>query len=128
MPRFVVLEHDWPTRHWDFLLEAGSVLNAWRLLAKPEAGADIPAEKNADHRLLYLDYEGPVSGDRGTVKRWDTGTFEWIATAPIQVRLLGGRMRGIVSIRSSTAGWVWRLNRDVSPVRSGDNLGGHKVE
>ena len=23
MPRFVILEHDWPTRHWDFFLESG---------------------------------------------------------------------------------------------------------
>src|SRR5437764_12400592 len=76
MPRFVILEHDWPTRHWDLLLEAGDVLRAWRLLEEPELGQTIRAEPNADHRLMYLDYEGPVSGDRGSVKRWAAGVFQ----------------------------------------------------
>ena len=26
MPRYVVLEHDFPTLHWDLMLEFGSVL------------------------------------------------------------------------------------------------------
>ena len=79
MPRFVVLAHDWPSPHWDFLAESGGVLRAWRLLAEPAAGAEVPAEPNADHRLAYLDYEGPVSGGRGRVARWAAGTCEWLA-------------------------------------------------
>jgi hypothetical protein len=96
MPRFVILEHDWPTLHWDFLLETGSVLRAWRLLAEPTPGKAVPAEANADHRVLYLDYEGPVSGDRGNVRRWDAGTFEWIADDPerIEIVLRGGKLVG----------------------------------
>src|SRR5437868_1093145 len=43
MPRFVVLEHDWPSLHWDFLLEAGEVLLAWRLLEEPATGQDVRA-------------------------------------------------------------------------------------
>src|SRR5438874_2539346 len=65
MPRFVILEHDWPTRHWDFLLEAGDVLRAWRLLDEPAPGKAVLAEPNFDHRLLYLDFEGALSGNRG---------------------------------------------------------------
>lgn len=76
MPRFVILEHDWPTPHWDLLFEAGPVLKAWRLLAEPTAGRTVPAEPNFDHRLLYLDYEGPVSNNRGTVHRHDSGTYD----------------------------------------------------
>ena len=75
MPRFAILEHDWPSRHWDLFLEAEGVLKAWRLLAEPRPGLTVPAELAADHRLLYLDYEGEVQGGRGTVKRWDAGTF-----------------------------------------------------
>jgi hypothetical protein len=82
MPRFVILEHDWPTRHWDLLLEAGDVLKAWRLLAEPALGKTIPAERNADHRLMYLDYEGPVSGDRGSVRRWAEGQYDMIRNWP----------------------------------------------
>ncbi len=95
MPRFVILTHDWPTPHWDLLLEAGDALLSWRLLAEPSAGATIPAERNADHRKMYLDYEGPVSGNRGTVTRWDSGTFEWIEKR-IAARLNGSRITGTI--------------------------------
>lgn len=96
MPRFVVLEHDWPTLHWDFLLEAGPVLRAWRLREEPGAGRIVPAEGNADHRRLYLDYEGPVAGNRGTVRRWDAGEFDWLNDEPdrVDVELRGTRLRG----------------------------------
>jgi hypothetical protein len=96
VPRYVILEHDWPTRHWDFLLEAGDVLRAWRLLEEPGPGKAIPAEPNFDHRLVYLDYEGPLSGDRGSVTRWDAGTFEWIEDGPdrVIVELAGGKLAG----------------------------------
>src|SRR4051794_28972290 len=96
MPRFVILEHDWPTRHWDFLLEAGSVLRAWRFLVEPTPGCVVPAEANADHRLFYLDYEGPVSGDRGNVTRWDAGTFDWLSDRAdcVEVELRGRKLTG----------------------------------
>ena len=96
MPRFVVLEHDWPTRHWDLLFEAGPVLKAWRLLAEPGVGRAVPAEPNFDHRLIYLDYEGPVSGGRGAVARWDAGTFVGeVGGDGWAVRLAGGRLVGV---------------------------------
>jgi hypothetical protein len=96
MPRFVILEHDWPTPHWDFLLEAGRVLRAWRLLAEPASDLVVPAEANFDHRLEFLDYEGPVSNNRGTVRRWDTGTFDWIVDEPerVVVELHGAKLTG----------------------------------
>ena len=96
VPRYAILEHDWPERHWDLFLEADGVLRAWRLLAEPLPGAVVPAESAADHRLMYLDYEGPVAGGRGTVTRWDTGTFEWVRYEPRRalVDLTGRRLRG----------------------------------
>jgi hypothetical protein len=78
MPRYVILEHDWPTRHWDFMLEVGGVLQTWRLPTPPAAHVEMPAEKTFDHRLMYLDYEGPISGDRGSVVRWDAGSYQLI--------------------------------------------------
>ena len=106
MPRFVILEHDWPTVHWDFLLEAGSVLRAWRLLGEPGRGRKLAAEANADHRLLYLDYEGPVSGNRGSVRRWDAGTFEWLADSParVVVVLRGEKLAGQCVIEPNPEG------------------------
>ncbi len=76
MPRFAVLAHDHPQPHWDLLLERGHRLRTWRLEKPLTAGAVIAAEALPDHRLIYLDYEGPVSGDRGTVTRHDQGDYE----------------------------------------------------
>lgn len=78
MPRFVILEHDHPHLHWDLMLEVGSALRTWRLPRAPHAGDCLAAEPLGDHRLLYLDYEGPVGGGRGVVRRWDGGTYEQI--------------------------------------------------
>jgi hypothetical protein len=109
MPRFVILEHDHPALHWDFMLEAGDVLKTWRLPAPPRPGGAVAAEPSFDHRLAYLDYEGPVSGGRGRVTRWDAGTFSWEeATAGVAVWLEGTRLRGQARIESDGAGG-WRL-------------------
>ena len=71
--RFVVLEHDWNGVHWDFMLEAGDDLRTWAMNAPPAPGQDLPARALADHRLAYLTYEGPVSGDRGRCGAWPRG-------------------------------------------------------
>jgi len=75
MSRYVILTHDHPFPHWDLMLEDGGTLRTWRLLSEPGAGRVVPAERLGDHRLAYLDYEGPVSGGRGVVARWDHGTY-----------------------------------------------------
>ena len=115
MPRFAVLEHDHPSRHWDFLLEYEGVLLAWRLSAPPEPGAVVDAEPSFDHRLLYLDYEGPVSGGRGGVTRWDGGTFDWVERALdlAVVRLAGGRLHGLFRLaRREDGAWTGRLTAE----------------
>ena len=77
MLRFVVIEHDSPRGlHWDFMLETGLVLATWALRAPPDSSDPQVAERLPDHRLAYLEYEGPVSGDRGTVVRWAHGTYQ----------------------------------------------------
>lgn len=76
MPRFVLLKHDFPFLHWDLMLEDGEILRTWRLLVSPDSTDVLPAQSSFPHRLIYLDYEGPVSGNRGNVKRWDKGYYE----------------------------------------------------
>jgi len=102
MPRFVILEHDHPELHWDLMLETGSVLKTWRLGKQPELeGGAVQATPIADHRLAYLDYEGPVSGGRGVVRRWDQGEYELVTDLEaeiILVRLLGKKLNGIVTL------------------------------
>lgn len=73
--RFAILRHDHPFLHWDLLLEAGPVATTWRLLRPPLDRELIAAELLPDHRLLYLEYEGPVSGNRGCVRRVAGGQF-----------------------------------------------------
>lgn len=116
--RFVILEHDHPFLHWDLMLEAGDALRTWRLLEEPkipgisENPGDlvIAAEALADHRLAYLDYEGPVSGDRGVVKRWDGGEYELIDEdeSRIRIALSGERIRGNAELRRVENG-KWRF-------------------
>lgn len=79
MPRFALVAHDHPFDHWDLFLEAGPVLRTWRLIPRLVPGITIPAEATPDHRLSYLDYEGPISGGRGHVSRVDSGDFTWEA-------------------------------------------------
>lgn len=80
--RFAILLHDHPWWHWDFLLEDGDYARCWRLLRTPRGGEPIAAEELAPHRLLYLDYEGPVGNGRGIVERVDGGTYQLTASQP----------------------------------------------
>jgi hypothetical protein len=105
VPRFAILAHDWPTPHWDLLLEVGPVLRAWRLLAEPTVGTTVPAQPNYDHRLLYLDYEGPLSGDRGRVTRWDAGTYDGELHDEWTVIVRGMRLTGRATMRRTASGW-----------------------
>jgi hypothetical protein len=111
MPRFVLLDHDHPQPHLDLMLEVGEVLWTWRLEAPPGEGDPGPAVRIFDHRPLYLDYEGPVSGDRGTVRRRDHGEYDWQEQSPgrLVVRLAGRRLRGRLTL-TQEAGDRWRLD------------------
>lgn len=76
MPQFVILCHDSPGGiHFDFMLEADDVLKTWALPQTPRPGVEMDCEALGDHRLAYLDYEGPLSGERGSVARWDCGAY-----------------------------------------------------
>lgn len=78
MPRFVILKHDCPRGlHWDLMLEVEGGLATWAMSGPPGEVEAMAAEALPDHRLAYLDYEGPVSGGRGTVARYDQGVFEF---------------------------------------------------
>jgi DNA polymerase Ligase (LigD) len=100
MPRFAILEHDYPHRHWDLLLEAADQLRSWRLAAEPRAGTTTRADAIASHRLLYLDYEGPIAGARGSVTRWDGGCYTGNVNgeADVTVDLEGLRYRGTIAL------------------------------
>jgi hypothetical protein len=109
MPRFAILIHDHPFLHWDLFAEQSSVLRSWRLLESPERWLlaapppVLPAEPISNHRLEYLDYEGPVSRERGTVVRWDGGEVEWLEQTDgcIRLRLRGKHLRGQLIVETA---------------------------
>ena len=105
MPRFVILHHEMPLgderpSHWDFMLQWGDVLKTWALQEPPEAGKTTGATALDDHRAAYLDYEGPVSGGRGSVTRWDAGTYQLVRQSEeeLVVTLAGARLSGRVTL------------------------------
>ncbi len=112
MPRYAILTHDFPFAHWDFLLEEGESCRTWRLLSAPDSRGAVIAERLPDHRLLYLTYEGPVSGNRGSVSLWDTGTYESITSGAndFSVKLCGRTLKGIVHVTLAGDGsFRWTL-------------------
>ncbi|MGD9632805.1 MAG: hypothetical protein AB7G28_07440 [Pirellulales bacterium] len=115
MPRFVLLLHDCPdgrprATHCDLMLEVGAALETWALELVPRAwdkldidprmlstSNTVDAERLADHRLAYLEYEGPVSGDRGHVRRLDEGSYR-PSPSPMLFSLEGRSIRGEIEI------------------------------
>lgn len=104
MPRFTILQHhagpsfqrqadgvnsiaSGPV-HWDWLFEpptAAARLWTWATDPLPTGAPTRPndvkftivrAIRLADHRVRYLDYEGEVAGDRGSVRQIATGEYE----------------------------------------------------
>jgi hypothetical protein len=80
------------------MLEKEGVLQTWRLNLLP-GNAPFLAEKIHDHRLEYLEYEGPISNDRGVVKRMDRGKYEIIAETEsfMIIQLLEGKYQGQIN-------------------------------
>jgi hypothetical protein len=96
MPRFTISRHTGSREgdHYDLMLELGDGLRTWRLANTAFQTAQV-ARQIPDHKPLYLDYEGEISGDRGQVKIWDTGTYTADAWKEdrIQVALVGRSTR-----------------------------------
>ncbi|MFN0196428.1 MAG: DNA polymerase ligase N-terminal domain-containing protein [Planctomycetaceae bacterium] len=111
MPRYAILHHDHPVIHWDLLLEHEDTLRSWRLVTLPTSGEVVQAEWIPDHRLLYLDYEGPVSQNRGTVSRWDRGVFEWIRdeTDEIEIHVDGEKLSGTMTLTTEGQDNRWSV-------------------
>jgi|LakMenE18May11ns_1017448.scaffolds.fasta_scaffold9770799_1 hypothetical protein len=114
MPQFVVLDHDWPEPHHDLLLENGASLLAFRLPKWPGESACVPVRRLFDHRLIYLTYEGQISGGRGTVRRQLAGQWDlrkqlaqyWELGFTTPSMVWSGRLIGMA------ASWLSPIRRD----------------
>jgi hypothetical protein len=125
MLRFVVLRHELPadsprSSHWDVMFETDGTLRTWAIEGMPDTRDPQPAEALADHRLEYLTYEGPISGERGWVTRWDAGTYYRGAESAasggrimgrddFRFEVAGTRLRGAIELVRGPAGWSYRF-------------------
>ena len=77
---YVILEHTGNGgKHFDLMLEVPGQekLRTLQLQARLLKPGDTCAFRELEpHRRAYLEYEGEVSGNRGTVKRIERGTYE----------------------------------------------------
>lgn len=79
--KWVLLRHEMPdgTWHFDWLLSRPDApeLGLWsfRIMCDPSTLPErFEATPTPDHRRIYLQYEGEVSGGRGFVRRVNQGT------------------------------------------------------
>ena len=126
---FALLEHHEPANrpptegapegagavHWDLVVEVPGQerLATWRLSENPIGmGAAIAAERIADHRRIYLEYEGPLSGGRGWVRRVDGGDAQLCISGDIEGQVLlelhGHLLRGKFRLISAGLGLSFR--------------------
>ena len=110
--RFVILHHRVEDgEHWDLMLQHGETLATWQLDREPLSLASLPiaARRIGDHRIAYLELEGPLSGDRGTVRRVDGGTvhIEVLDAKRCVFQLAGQRLSGRFWLTPSGDSWLF---------------------
>lgn len=119
--RFVVLRHEVPDdspipSHWDLLIEAGHSFLTWRLWQDWATVAEQSIQRIGDHRLDFLEFEGPLTGGRGCVGRVDSGELAaWVWCD----REIAGAFRGrfgtvqrrLFRLESTGGADEWRLEQ-----------------
>jgi hypothetical protein len=113
----VLLRHDLPdgTSHFDWMVQRapGQGLITFRVqeridLQSPQV---FTCERLPDHREVYLEYEGPISGGRGRVERMEAGGAEILHLSRDRVRVrieLGGLRGEFLGVRRAGATWDFR--------------------
>lgn len=102
--------------HYDWLFESSGTLATWatRDRLPTHTDGEVAGLRLPDHRTMYLDFEGPVSGNRGSVRRVELGFFEVIRSSSdrYQLRTRGTR-EGILNIYLTWFGdgsSFWRIS------------------
>jgi bifunctional non-homologous end joining protein LigD len=127
-PRFVVQEHSARRLHWDLRLEHEGVAASWAI---PNGIPETPDENRKavhteDHPLEYLEWEGEIPQGEygaGTMRIWDTGTYELEKWEPgkVMVEFHGERLQGRYALfRAGKAEKDWMIHRIDPPARERD--------
>jgi hypothetical protein len=85
--RYVILRHEGiDSPHFDLMFELtpGGLLATWRSDAWP-IEQPTPLLRLGDHRRDYLTFEGPLTGNRGSVRRVEAGTFSRRISSPARI-------------------------------------------
>lgn len=112
MPRWVLLRHALPdgSSHLDWMLDRGDGqgLLSFRIGEGTDvrAAAAFVGERVGDHRREYLEYEGPISGGRGSVVRIAVGEAGVIERAG-EIRVVMGSRVLVGRPRRGTAAGDW---------------------
>jgi hypothetical protein len=93
------------------MLEQHDVLLTWALASPPDTTGALDACRLDDHRVIYLDYEGEVSGGRGSVTRWDQGDYEMIGASDQRLcaRVSGKRIQGDIELAQTASAEAWHF-------------------
>lgn len=87
------------------MLEKEEQLMTWALPHPPTFGKQVLALPLQAHRLEYLDYEGPLTENRGVVTRHDWGVYREISD-DLQERVIelqGQQLCGRATIEKKTS-------------------------
>jgi len=116
-PRFVIQEHHARALHWDLRLEHDGVLVSWAVPKGIPPGPDKNhlAVRTEDHPLEYLEFHGEIPAGQygaGTMKLWDTGTYEEhkFRDDEVMVTFHGERVKGR-HVLFRTRGKDWMIHR-----------------
>ena len=90
--RYVILHHTGIAQpHFDLMIQPpqARALLTWRIISPPGEWPAAQAERLADHRMVYMTYEGEISGGRGFVKRVGEGEVIVCEGKSFRLRLTG---------------------------------------
>lgn len=114
--RFVVHFHSHQKNHYDLMIEKNESLITWQIEEKDLIdilnGKIINVKKIQDHRKVYLDYEGPITCDRGYVEIFDTGEYEEIEWNNLNIILnfFGKKITGKLQIINRNNNYTLKLS------------------
>ncbi|MEK7482770.1 MAG: DNA polymerase ligase N-terminal domain-containing protein [Planctomycetota bacterium] len=113
--RYVIQKHYTQPLHYDLMLEKEGFLETYSIFQEPDFQSFTPfqsfnqirIQKIHPHRLQYLTYEGPISGNRGVVEIWDSGEYSWDRCSE-KLTLKGKKLSAVFSlVPENEANFFW---------------------